>query len=64
MAERRGCIPRLSCESRGIFALINVQFSCRNVMDAESLAAPSEVEKSFTVPELPDRNCEEEDAAI
>lgn len=64
MVERHGCIPRLSCESRGMFALINVQFWGRNVMDTESLAALSEVEESFTVSDLRDRNCEEEDAAI
>lgn len=61
MIGRHGCIPKLSCEFRGMLASINIQFGGRNAMDIESSAALEEVEESFTVPELPDRNCKEEE---
>lgn len=54
-------MPELSREFRGLTASINVRFLGRNVTDTESFAALSEGEESLTVPELPDRHCEEEE---
>lgn len=56
--ERHGCISEFSYEFRRMLASINVQLCRRNVVDAESSAAHGEMEESFTVLEIPDRNCE------
>lgn len=37
-------MPELSCEFRGLFASINIQFLGRNVTDTESFATLSEGE--------------------
>lgn len=61
MIGKHGCIRQLSCELRGMLASINIQFWWKDVVDTETSAALSEVEESFTVPELPDGSCEEEE---
>lgn len=61
MIGRHGCIPDLSCELGGMLGSINIQFGGRNAMDTESSATLDKVEESFTIPELPDRNCEKEE---